>query len=172
MSDEFIKLARDAVETYIRTGKIMAPPVDLPNKMSGRKAGVFTSIHTDSGELRGCIGTFLPCQKSITLEIIHNAISAATQDPRFPPITEDELPNLIYSVDILSEPKPVNDISCLNPKACGLIVSTPDGRRGLLLPDLEDVDKVEQQIEICRQKGGIDTNEPVTLYRFTVERHQ
>ncbi len=171
MKDLYLDLAQKTVEEYVKTEKIISPPDNLPREMMTKRAGIFASIHTKSGELRGCIGTFLPCQKSIAQEIIHNAIGAATQDPRFPPVTENELSDLIYSVDILSEPKPVTDISCLNPKAYGLIVSTTDGRRGLLLPDLEGVETTQQQIEICKQKAGIFEDEPVDLQIFTVERH-
>lgn len=171
MKDLYLDLAQKTVEEYVKTEKIISPSDNLPREMMTKRAGVFTSIHTKSGELRGCIGTFLPCQNCIAQEIIHNAICAATQDPRFPPITANELPNLTYSVDILSEPRPVPDISCLNPKAYGLIVSAADGRRGLLLPDLEGVETAEQQIEICKQKAGISEDEPVSFQTFTVERH-
>ncbi len=172
MKDLYLDLAQKTVEEYVKTEKIISPPDNLPREMMTKRAGVFTSIHTKSGELRGCIGTFLPCQKCLAQEIIHNAIGAATQDPRFPPVTENELSDLIYSVDILSEPKPVTAISRLNPKTYGLIVSTADGRRGLLLPDLEGVNSVEQQVEICKQKAGISEDEKVSFQSFTVERHQ
>jgi len=172
MNNPYLELAKKTVETYIKTGKIISPANDLPKKMLGDRAGVFVSIHLKNGELRGCIGTFAPTQKNIAEEIIHNAIESATQDPRFPPVTESELSNLVYSVDILSRTEPVTNPSTLNPKTYGLIVQSSDGRRGLLLPDLEGVDTVNQQINICRQKAWISEDEPVSLYKFTVERHQ
>lgn len=122
-------------------------------------------------ELRGCIGTYLPVRENIALEIIHNVIDSATRDPRFPSITLSELPQLRYSVDILSCPEEVNEITDLDPKKYGLIVKTKDGRKGLLLPNLNGVKTVTQQIEICKLKAGIFSNEEVTLQRFTVERH-
>lgn len=123
-------------------------------------------------ELRGCTGTYLPFQKNIALEIIHNVIEAATRDPRFPPITIGELPHLKYSVDILSPLETVAKTDDLDVKRYGSIVSTSDGRRGLLLPNLPGVETVEKQIEICRQKAGILPEEKITIQRFTVERHK
>lgn len=123
-------------------------------------------------ELRGCIGTYQPVQKNTALEIIHNAIEAATRDPRFPPITTGELPHLKYSVDILSSLETLTKTDALDVKRYGLIVSTADGRRGLLLPNLPGVETVKQQIGICRQKAGINPSEKITLQRFTVERYE
>jgi len=160
------KLARETVESYIRESKI-SQPKELTPEMQER-AGVFVSIHKH-GELRGCIGTFEPTKGNVAEEIIANAISSATRDPRFPPIATSELDDLEYSVDILTKPEPVEDASQLNPKDYGLIVES-GYRRGLLLPDLEGVDSVERQIEICRLKAGIAADEPVKLYRFQVKR--
>jgi len=160
------KLAKETVESYIRESKI-SQPKELTPEMQER-AGVFVSIHKH-GELRGCIGTFEPTKGNVAEEIIANAISSATRDPRFPPIATSELDDLEYSVDILTKPEPVEDASQLNPKDYGLIVES-GYRRGLLLPDLEGVDSVERQIEICRLKAGIAADEPVKLYRFQVKR--
>ena len=177
-SDEFVSLAKETVEAFIKKGRIISPPKGLPVEMRNKKTGVFVSLHLKDGSLRGCIGTFAPTRKNIAEEIIQNAISAATQDPRFPPITEKELPNLIYSVDILSTSKSVSKDKLsdpsyrqLGPKKYGLIVSAQDGRRGLLLPNLPGINTVEEQIGICRQKAGINPWEPVSYQIFTVERH-
>jgi len=131
---------------------------------------VFVSIHKH-GELRGCIGTFEPAEKNIAEEVITNAINSATRDPRFSPVTPAELADLEYSVDVLTEPEPVTSEAELDPKRYGVIVES-GGRRGLLLPDLEGVDTVAQQIEICRSKAGITPHEPVKLYRFEVSRYK
>jgi len=168
--DEYVKLAKDTVETYIKTNKIPPLPEKLPKEMLKKKAGAFVSIHAKDGSLRGCIGTFMPTKPNLALEIVTNAISSATQDPRFPVITEKELSSLAYSVDILSQPKKTTRKQ-INPKKYGLIVSTPDGRRGLLLPDIPGVDTAEQQITICCQKAGIEPKEKVSFQIFTVERH-
>ena len=150
---------------------------------------VASSCITDDGQLRGCIGTYLPTKENIAKEIISNAVAAATEDYRFGPIREKELPHLSYTVYILSEPELVKDISELNPQKYGIIVKTmpitqPDGtdvvfngrppyKSGLLLPDLDGVDTVEKQISIACQKGGIDPKrEKIIIYRFTVEKYQ
>lgn len=161
-----VKLAKETVESYVREGKTPEPRELIP-EMRGR-AGVFVSIHKH-GELRGCIGTFEPTKANVAEEIIANAISSASRDPRFPPVAASELGDLEYSVDILTQPERVKDTSQLEPKRYGVIVES-GFRRGLLLPDLEGVDTVERQIEICRLKAGIGADEPVNLYRFEVNR--
>jgi len=163
------ELARETVESYIRDGRTPPPPPSLTPEMQAQ-AGVFVSIHK-LGELRGCIGTFEPQQPNVAAEIITNAISSATRDPRFNAITPDELPDLDYSVDVLTTPEPVADESALDPRKYGVIVAS-GWQRGLLLPDLEGVDTPAQQIDICRQKGGIGPHEPVELYRFEVKRYK
>jgi AmmeMemoRadiSam system protein A len=164
-----VVLAKDTVEKYIKEGEKPEPPKTLTPEME-KKAGVFVSIH-ERGDLRGCIGTFEPQQRNVAEEIITNAISAATGDPRFDPVSPDELPYLDYSVDVLTHPEPVADKISLDPKKYGVIVAS-GWRRGLLLPDLEGVDSVDYQIDICRQKGGIGPGEPVQLYRFEVQRYK
>jgi AmmeMemoRadiSam system protein A len=161
-----VGLARKAIERYIRQGKIFRPR-KLTAEMKQR-AGVFVSIKKH-GELRGCIGTFMPTRTNVAEEIVANAISSATQDPRFMPVETSELVDLEYSVDILTEPEPVQSTEQLDPRKYGVIVEC-GYRRGLLLPDLAGVDKVEEQIEICRAKAGISAGEPIRLYRFRVER--
>ncbi len=168
--DPFVKLGRETVEKWVIEQKEMSPPASIPTEMQSR-AGVFVSIHKKTGELRGCIGTFEPQQANVAEEIIANAISAATRDPRFPAIRRHELADLDFSVDILTEPEPVTGVEDLNPKRYGVIVAS-GWRRGLLLPDLEGVDTPEQQISICRQKAGISPDDPVQLYRFEVQRHK
>jgi AmmeMemoRadiSam system protein B/AmmeMemoRadiSam system protein A len=162
-------LAKETVESYAREGEKPSPPTELTPEMK-EQAGVFVSIHK-KGALRGCIGTFEPQQKNVAEEIITNAVSASTRDPRFSPVDPDELKDLDYSVDVLTTPEPVDDVSQLDPKKYGVIVEA-GWRRGLLLPDLEGVDSAAYQIEICRQKGGIGPDEPVKLYRFEVKRYK
>lgn len=161
-------LAREAVIGYIKNHKVIKPP-ELSREMNGQ-AGVFVSIHKH-GALRGCIGTIEPTRHNIAEEIINNAISSATSDPRFPPVTTGELAQLDYKVDVLTTPEPIESQSELDPKKYGVIVEA-GLRRGLLLPDLEGVDSTDYQIEICRRKGGIGHDEPVKLYRFEVNRYQ
>ncbi|MBI4654944.1 MAG: AmmeMemoRadiSam system protein A [Nitrospirae bacterium] len=164
-----VKLAKNTVETYIKEGKLISPPGDLTPEMT-EKAGTFVSIKK-RGELRGCIGTFLPTTQNVAHEIIQNAISAATQDPRFSPIHASELSELEYSVDVLSQPEKVEGYEELNPKKYGVIVES-ENRRGLLLPDLEGVNTVEEQIRIAMLKTGISSAENIELYRFEVKRYK
>jgi len=163
-----VKLARETVESFIARGEIPHTK-NIPPEMKS-KAGVFVSLHKGN-ELRGCIGTIEPGEDNIAQEIIRNAVHSATRDPRFNPVTADELPQLEYTVDILTEPEPVNGEKELDPKKYGVIVEA-GWRRGLLLPDLEGVDTVKRQLEICRMKAGIGSEEPVKLYRFEVKRYK
>ncbi len=164
-----VKLAKQTVESYVTEGTVPEPPEELAPEMK-EQAGVFVSIHKQ-GELRGCIGTFEPVTDSVAEEIIGNAIASATRDPRFHPVAPDELEDLDYSVDVLTTPEPVESQDELDPKKYGVIVQS-GYNRGLLLPDLEGVDTVEQQIAICRQKAGIPSKAPVKLYRFEVKRYK
>ncbi|MGB9807990.1 MAG: AmmeMemoRadiSam system protein A, partial [Thermosulfidibacteraceae bacterium] len=132
------------------------------------RKGVFVSLKKH-GELRGCIGTFLPTANSVAEEVIRNAIASATEDPRFPPVTLEELKDITISVDVLDEPEPVSSLDELDPKKYGVIVES-GWKRGLLLPDLEGVDTIEQQIAIAMAKAGIRPGEPIKIYRFKVKR--
>ncbi len=167
--DEYVRLARYSLETFVRTGRRADVPGDLPAALSGRRAGAFVSLKKD-GMLRGCIGTILPVTGSLGEEIVRNAVSACSEDPRFNPVTEDELDTLVYSVDVLTEPEPIASEEMLDPKRYGVIVES-GGRRGLLLPDLAGIDTVAEQLSIACRKGGIDPNGPVKLWRFEVVRH-
>ena len=162
-----MNLATRAVRRFVRSGERLPVPDPIPGAMKGR-AGVFVSIKKH-GRLRGCIGTFLPAAATMAEEIIDNAIHAASQDPRFPAVSEDELNDLTISVDVLTEPEPCEE-SDLDPARFGVIAQS-GWRRGLLLPDLEGVDTVAEQLEIVRSKAGIGPHEPVRLSRFTVVRH-
>jgi AmmeMemoRadiSam system protein B/AmmeMemoRadiSam system protein A len=164
-----VKLAKEAVEGYVREGNIIPPPAKL-NAGLKKQAGVFVSLYK-FGRLRGCIGTFEATKENIAQEIIVNAVNSATRDPRFPPVTTSELKDIEYSVDVLTIPRPVKDKKKLNPKKHGLIVEC-DSRKGLLLPNLDGVDSIDQQISICCQKAGIMMDEPVKLYYFKVKRYK
>jgi len=167
-----VKLARQAIETYINERRVIEPPAELTPEMK-QKAGVFVSIKKH-GELRGCIGTFMPAYENVAEEIIKNAICAAAQDPRFYCVQREELDELAYSVDILTPPAEVKDLKELNPEKYGVIVSSASGggqRKGLLLPALEGVDTVEEQLRIAKMKGGISQEEDVKIFKFEVKRY-
>lgn len=168
--DPYVRLARLSLETYVKTGESAEMPKELPEEMRSRKAGVFVSLKKH-GHLRGCIGTIGPITDCIAQEILRNAISAGTEDPRFRPITMEELHDLVYSVDVLSEPDSIQSIDQLDVKRYGVIVSYGH-RRGLLLPNLETVDTPEQQVKIALEKAGIRSEQPYTMQRFEVIRHQ
>ena len=168
-SDAWVKLAWESAESYVLHHQVMKVPDDLPDGLLNRKAGAFVSIHKQ-GKLRGCIGTIAPTRKNLAEEIIHNAVSAAVNDPRFDPIQPEELKWLEINVDVLSEPEDISSEDELDIKRYGVIV-TRGQRRGLLLPDLDGVDTVQKQIAIARKKAGIGPNEKVSLQRFEVVRH-
>lgn len=168
--DPWVKLARRSLETYVKTSqRLTSLPEDLPAEMTTQQAGAFVSLHKN-GQLRGCIGTIAPTCDNLAWEIVQNAVSACSRDPRFSPVRPDELDELEYSVDVLGAPELVDSPAALDPKTYGVIVSC-GGRRGLLLPDLDGVDSVEAQLSIALQKGGIRKNEPYKIERFMVVRH-
>jgi MEMO1 family protein len=168
--DAYVRLARHTLENYVQSGKRPAILQDLPAEMLARRAGVFVSLKKD-GQLRGCIGTISPARASIAEEIISNAISAGTNDPRFDPVTEDELASLSYSVDVLKEPEPIASMDDLDVKRYGVIVSK-GSRRGLLLPNLEGVNTPRKQVEIALQKAGLSAGDGYNMERFEVVRHK
>ena len=168
-SDPYVKLARASLESWVTRRKRIGVPEDLPEEMLKRRAGAFVSIHKN-GQLRGCIGTIMATQDSVAKEIIQNAVSACSRDPRFDPVTPDELKYLEISVDVLGDLEPVDSPDELDVKRYGVIVSH-GYKRGLLLPNLDGVDTVEEQIRIARQKGGIGEHEKYSLERFEVVRH-
>ena len=168
--DAYVSLARLTVESYVRNGVLPSLPTDLPKEMMTERAGAFVSIH-ENGRLRGCICTTAPTASNIAREIMQNAVSASTRDPRFAPIRPSELDMLEIGVDILEPAEKIADESELDVKLYGVIVEK-GRRRGLLLPDLDGVDTVEEQISIAKQKAGIlEDDDDVTLYRFRVTRH-
>ena len=182
-------LAKLAVETYVKEKKIILPPKNLPKELLTKRAGAFVTIEKE-GRLRGCIGTYLPTKENLAKEIIQNAVAAATEDYRFGQIRAEELPRLSYVVYVLQKPRLVKNIKELNPKKYGIIIRnipifysdykkdtvmfngvTPP-KSGLLLPDLEGINTVEEQISIACQKAGIDpTVEQILIYKFTAEKH-
>ena len=168
-ADAYVQLARQSLEHYVLYGRTMDMPADLPEELVKTRAGAFVSLHKD-GDLRGCIGTIAPVRASLAEEIIENAVSACSSDPRFRPVSPDELQWLDISVDVLGEPEPIESAEELDVKRYGVIV-TSGGRRGLLLPDLDGVDTPEQQIDIARRKAGIGPGERISLQRFQVIRH-
>ncbi len=172
--DAYVALARRSVETFVRTGKELKLDAEtkasLPAEMLEQRAGTFVSLHT-FGQLRGCIGTIAPTGESIAEEIIYNGVQAASKDPRFDPVSADELDVLAISVDVLGPTEAVSGPEFLDAKRYGVVV-TSGWKRGLLLPNLDGVDTVEEQISIAKSKAGIAGDEAYTLERFEVVRHE
>ena len=168
--DEYVRIARYSVEYYVNHGECAKLPEGLPQELTGKRAGVFVSLKKN-GNLRGCIGTISPMAKNVAEEIIRNAVSACSEDPRFDPVDPGELPELVYSIDVLAPAEPISSPDLLDVKRYGVIV-TSGYKRGLLLPDLEGVDTAQQQIQIARQKAGIRGDELYSLARFEVVRHR
>jgi AmmeMemoRadiSam system protein A len=164
------ELARLTVESFIRDATVIEPPAE-PRGVLETRAGVFVTLRTSDDQLRGCIGTIDPARSNVAEEIIQNAISAASRDPRFAPVSKIELPDLKYGVDVLSVPEPARGPEDLDPSVYGVIVQTLDGsRRALLLPRIEGIDSVEDQWLAVHSKAGISPGSPVRVERFTVTR--
>jgi AmmeMemoRadiSam system protein A len=185
---DILEFVKKAVQSYIEKGETISPNDDLGEEFLGRKAGVFVTI-LKRGQLRGCIGTYAPTKENIGEEIVSSAIAAATEDYRFGAIKKEELADLSYEIYVLDEPEPIKDIKELDPKKYGIVVrsvpsSLPTGidvalsghmrlKSGLLLPDLEGVDTVDQQISIACQKAGINLlKERISVYKFTAKKYK
>jgi AmmeMemoRadiSam system protein A len=162
-----VSLAIRSVKHHLETGQALPCPDPLPEEMMPR-AGAFVSIKKNR-LLRGCIGTIQPKYANLAEEVIKNSIKAANEDPRFPPIEMKELQELTISVDVLTAPEKIHDISSMDVKRYGLIVRQKD-RQGLLLPNLDNIKTADQQLKVCLKKGGIKETDPFELYRFEVKR--
>jgi len=167
--DPYVKLARDSLEFYVKNNKFMKKPENLIDDLANNRAGAFVSIHKFD-QLRGCVGTIKPTTRSIADEIIQNAVSAGMRDPRFTSVRQKELSSLQYKVDILFPSESIDSIEELDVKRYGVIVYH-NYKSGLLLPNLDGIDTVEEQLRIVKMKAGIRDNEPFSMERFEVIRH-
>ena len=164
------ELARNAVEAYVLSGCVVEPPSFPETSPLAKPSACFVCIKTVGRELRGCIGTVEPEHATLAEEVIANAVKAATRDPRFRPVSDDELPSLLYSVDVLGSLEPAR-FEDLDPLAFGVVVTDQSGsRRGLLLPDIESIETAGQQVGVAARKAGIRPGEPLRLYRFRTRR--
>ncbi len=163
-----VTLAIHSVRHQLEKGDPLPCPNPLPEEMQ-QQAGVFVSIKKN-GLLRGCIGTIQPKYANLAEEVIQNAIKAANEDPRFPAVEIQELKELTFSVDVLTGPEKINDTTSLDVKRYGLIVRS-ENKKGLLLPDLENIKTIDQQLKVCLRKGGIKKTDHYELYRFEVQRY-
>ncbi|HEX8423684.1 MAG TPA: AmmeMemoRadiSam system protein A [Pyrinomonadaceae bacterium] len=170
LSADLPSLARRAVETFVVERRIVAPPRSATSSLLNQRSACFVCIKTAGRELRGCVGTVEPEHDSLAEEVVSNAIKAATRDPRFRPVSPDELRLLRYSVDVLGVLEPTR-LEELDPSVFGVVVVDESGaRRGLLLPDIEGIDTPDQQVGVASRKAGITPHEPFKLYRFRTRR--
>jgi AmmeMemoRadiSam system protein A len=168
--DIYVELAQRTIEMYVKDQEI--PELEsVPLELRTKRAGCFVSIHRKDSALRGCIGTIRPVYKNLAGEIIANAAAAATEDTRFAPVKENELEDLVVSVDVLNSPEPIASEKDLDIKKYGVIAQSADGHEGLILPDIDGVNSVKEQIIIAKEKAGLTPDGKVLLYRFTVKRH-
>ncbi len=165
----YVSLARESVGHFLNHHTKLPCPDPLSQDLQAR-TGAFVSIKKKR-QLRGCIGTLEPSEANLAVEIIENALKAALHDPRFSPVSVEELEDLSYSVDVLRPLEKISSASELDPKVYGLVVRS-NSKQGVLLPDLEGVDSIEDQIRICRDKGKIADDEPLEMYRFRVDRYR
>ena len=170
IKNPYIELARQSVEHYVKTGRVKNLPEDLPPELIERRAASFVTLNSQ-GRLRGCIGSLEPYREYLAIEIIENAGSACSKDPRFFPVQERELEDLQISVDVLSEPEKISSADKLDVKRYGVIVKS-GYKSGVLLPNLDGVNTVEEQVSIAKDKAGIRANESFELWRFEVVRHE
>lgn len=170
MTNPYVVLAKKATETYVKEGKVLSLPKDLPKNFISKKAGVFVTI-MKGNKLRGCIGTYTPTKSNLADEIIHNAIAAASSDFRFDPIFVRELPELTYHVYVLEKPKPIKSIKELDPKKYGVLIRSETGKSGLLLPDLDGIDTVEKQLRAVCMKCQVVPEKKVVICKFKAKKY-
>lgn len=164
------EFAKTVIEHLVHGKKLEVMPKTLAG-VEVEKAGSFVSLKTAEGDLRGCIGTILATKSNVIEEIMHNAIAAATRDPRFNPVEKHELGGLKYSVDVLHPPETIQSLDMLDPKTYGIIIVGEKGGQALLLPDLEGLDTIEKQVAACLRKGNINPKEKLFVQRFKVDRY-
>lgn len=157
-------VARSSITAKLEGARYTPPALPAPWAAS---RPVFVTLRTADGGLRGCIGHLAPTCRTLADEVADTAVSAATQDPRFPPVTREELDGLSLEISVLSEPLPVSGPEALDPSRFGVVV-TYRRKRGVLLPDLEGVDTVADQLRIACRKAGISPGSPYAIARFEV----
>jgi AmmeMemoRadiSam system protein A len=164
-------IARTSITQYFH--KQDEPP-PCPYTLINFKAGIFVTLYTQPKTLRGCVGTIEPYCENVWRETWQNARSSAFSDSRFLPLTQKELINQIIEVSVLHPSEKLNpdaDLdSTLDPECYGIIVTANSGRRALLLPDIDGVNTWQEQVQICRRKGNMTQEEPISIARFKVDK--
>jgi AmmeMemoRadiSam system protein A len=155
-------LGRHAIDTYLRTRRLIDPPDPIPPELRAPSA-LFVTLRKN-GEMRGCVGSVRPTEATAAHELIRYAVASAVRDPRFDPVRLDEVSALTIKVQLLDPPEPT-DVSELDPHNFGIIVRCGD-RQALLLPGIDGIDTPEQQLLAACQKAAIDPYAPLQLERF------
>ena len=164
-------MARNTIETFVKTGK--APDITVKDARLNEIEGAFVTIRKH-GALRGCIGNIIG-QEPLVQTVRDMAVAAASQDPRFPPVTVAELKDIDLEISVLSQPRRIKDASEIEMGKHGVIVSQGK-RQGVFLPQVADEtgwSKEEFLSELCSQKAGLPADawkSPDTgLYVFTAD---
>ncbi|MFP4620546.1 MAG: AmmeMemoRadiSam system protein A [Bacteroidales bacterium] len=170
----YAKIAFDAILLYMKTGKkIFKDESEIPTALK-LKLPCFVSIYSN-GDLRGRKGSVEPKHNSLYNEIIENAVSSVEETNKTDPLKEEELDNITLTVDVLSNPKPVENKSFLKPGKHGIIIEDDGGKKAFVLPETDGIETVEQQMQAARKKAGIDEKVPeneLKLLNFTVTKYQ
>lgn len=149
--DKLLSMAKETIISYVSEGKV--PKIEVSDKRLKANGAVFVTVNRN-GSLRGCIGSIQPVMP-LYQAVIKNAISASSNDPRFPPMTKGELSNIEVEVTVLSPLEPLKDIRDIEVGKHGLYIEK-DGRSGIFLPQVPvefgwDRDTYLEQL--CRKAG-------------------
>jgi len=174
-----VKLAREAVEKYLKSGKVISAPKEDVSPVLMNRCGVFVTLNSVRGnekELRGCIGFPYPTLP-LARAVIESAINSATQDPRFPPVSHDELNSTVFEVSVLTPPQlikvkePTEYPSKIEVGKDGLIVER-GYYKGLLLPQVPVEWKWNEEEFLCQccMKAGLPPDnwllKETKIYKF------
>jgi AmmeMemoRadiSam system protein A len=163
--------AQEAVLHYLETGRrLTIPDEDVPEELR-IQAACFVSIYEHGNMMRGCMGSIRPRHRWLMHEILDNAYFAAFEDKRFAEVVIEEMEGLVFKVETLAKPEPVRDLASIDPSLDGVIVRTPQGQEGLLLPATENINTPSEQIQLAMKKGGIaeDLRDSLEILRFRVQ---
>jgi len=171
--NQLLSITKKTVEEYVKNGKVL--DFTVSDERLNWKEGAFVTLHKD-GNLRGCIGQIIPSEDPLWQVVRDMAIEAATDDPRFSPVSEDELKKLDYEVSVLSTPKKIDDWKKIELGKHGVIVKRGYSS-GVFLPQVADETgwNLEKFLsELCSQKAGLSSDcykndKDVELYIFSAQ---
>ncbi len=161
--DALPEVAREAIRARLENRK-PRPRVD-PHGALAHPVPLFVTLKI-GGELRGCMGELAAHQDDLVEETMDRAVAAAFEDPRFPAMTEAELDLAEIDVTLLGPLEPVGSPDELDPQRYGVEVTSRKGHRAVLLPAIEGIDTVDEQVRIACRKAGFDPDDGVAIRRF------